>query len=177
MRESEPVWRAFEANEVTHSGAHYLLAVAGLSRDRAAPRAADIARHLGVSRAAVSLQLRSLEGQRLTRSAADQRVHLTRAGADLVARIAGKREVVHAFLRDVLGVSEQRARMDACKVEHLLSEETGAALVHLIRFLKSDHAVVKSFLRTYRRTTHVCPEDERCEFCPGSCLLRALGRE
>jgi Mn-dependent DtxR family transcriptional regulator len=177
MRDPRPLWRAFEANEVTHSGAHYLLAVAALSRDGVAPRAAEIARHLGVSRAAVSLQLRTLEGQRLTRSAADQRIHLTRAGADLVARIAGKREVVHAFLSDVLGVSEPRSRADACKVEHLLSEETGAALVHLIRFLKSDHPAVKAFLRAYRRTTHACPPDERCEFCPGTCLLRAMGRE
>jgi hypothetical protein len=67
--------------------------------------------------------------------------------------------------------------MDACKVEHLLSEETGAALVHLIRFLKSDHPAVKAFLRSFRRTIHECPPDQRCEFCPGSCLLRALGRD
>ena len=55
-----PLWRAFEANEVTHSAAHYLLAIAGLER-RAPPRAADVARYLGVSRAAASLQLRSLQ--------------------------------------------------------------------------------------------------------------------
>ena len=69
----EPLWRAFEANEITHSGAHYLLAVAALARRAAAPRAADVARYLGVSRAAASLQLRSLQDHGLVEP--DTRAH------------------------------------------------------------------------------------------------------
>jgi Mn-dependent DtxR family transcriptional regulator len=167
------VWREFEANEVTHSGAHYLLAIGALAREGTPPRAADIARHLGVSRAAVSLQLRILAGHRLVRAAADSRIHLTRAGADLVARIAGKREVVLRLLRDVLGVPAHRAELDACKVEHLLSEETGGALVRLIRFLDSGHPSARSFLEAYRTTIGECPPGDRCEFCERECLLRA----
>ena len=173
MSHPEKSWRAFEANEITHSGAHYLLAIGALSKEGAPPRAADVARHLEVSRAAVSLQLRSLVGQRLIRIAADQRIHLTRAGADLVARIAGKREVVLQLLRDVLGVPAAQAELDACKVEHLLSEETGGALVHLVRFLGSGNLAAKRFLEAYRTTVLECAPDERCEFCERDCLLRS----
>jgi len=170
-RGHERTWRAFEANEITHSGAHYLLAVASFTKSGHAPRAADVARHLGVSRAATSTQLRSLQEHGMVETDADQRLHLTRAGADLVARVAGKREVLRVFLRDILAVREEIAELDACKVEHLLSEETSAALVRLIRFLRSDNPAAAACMRAFAETTARCPEDGRCELCDRVCLL------
>ncbi len=167
------LWRAFEANEITHSGAHYLLAVAALGRTSTPPRAADVARHLGVSRAAASLQLRSLQEAGLVEVGAGQRLHLTRAGSDLVARVAGKREVVRVFLAEILGVQPETAAVDACKVEHLLSEETSAALVRLIRFLRSPHPAARQALRVFHRTVAACPNDRRCELCDRVCLVAA----
>ena len=166
-------WRAFEANEITHSGAHYLLAVAAFTKGGQAPRAADVARQLGVSRAAASLQLRTLHEHGLVELAEAQRLHLSRAGADLVARIAGKREVLRVFLSDILGVGDDVAERDACKVEHLLSEQTGAALVRLIRFLRSQHPAAREAIEAYRTATDACPEGGNCELCERVCLLAA----
>jgi DtxR family Mn-dependent transcriptional regulator len=164
-------WRAFENNEITHSGAHYLLAVAALTKSGRAPRAADVARHLGVSRSAASLQLRSLHEQGLIESDGTQHLHLTRSGADLVARVTGKREVLRVFLRDILALRSDVAELDACKVEHLLSEETGAALVRLIRFLRSGHPAAEACVAAFRDTTAECPQDGNCELCERVCLL------
>ena len=102
MGDYQKVWREFERNEVTHSAAHYLLAVAAFGKSGRDPRAVDIARTLDVSRAAVSLQVRTLREHGLVDVGDDHRIHLTRTGADLVARIASKREVVRLFLVDVL---------------------------------------------------------------------------
>jgi Mn-dependent DtxR family transcriptional regulator len=173
MESFAATWRAFEANEVTHSAAHYLLAIAGFARRGRDPRAADVARELGVSRTAASLQLRTLQEHGLVEVDSRQRLHLTRAGADLVARIASKREVVRVFLEDILGVRPQAAALDACKVEHLLSEETGAALIRLIRFLRSDHPAAQEALRVFRETTASCPPEARCDLCTNTCLLAA----
>ncbi len=170
---AQPLWRAFEANEITHSGAHYLLAVAALARRAAAPRAADVARYLGVSRAAASLQLRSLQDHGLVEGDAGSRLHLTRAGNDLVGRVASKRKVLQVFLTEVLGVSEESAEVDACKVEHLLSEDSGAALVRWIRFLRSGHPAAGACLAAFRDTIAACPHDGRCELCADACLLAA----
>lgn len=167
------LWRAFEANEITHSGAHYLLAVAAIGRTGTDPRAADVARHLGVSRAAASLQLRSLQEANLVELDPAQRLHLTRSGSDLVARVAGKREVVRVFLADILEVRPETAAVDACKVEHLLSEETSAALVRLIRFLRSSHPAAEEALRVFHETVAACPSERRCDFCENTCLLAA----
>jgi Mn-dependent DtxR family transcriptional regulator len=168
---SAPLWRAFEANEVTHSGAHYLLAIAGLSR-RTPPRAADVARYLGVSRAAASLQLRSLHEHGLVAAGEQGHLHLTAAGLDLVGRIASKRRILQVFLAEVLGVPEDVAELDACKVEHLLSEESGAALVRWVRFLRSDHPAAAEVRAVFRRTLADCPHDGQCDLCADACLLR-----
>lgn len=171
------LWRAFEANEITHSAAHYLLAVAALGRSGREPRAADVARHLGVSRAAASLQLRSLQEAGLLELDPAQRLHLTRSGSNLVARVAGKREVVRVFLADILGVRPETAAVDACKVEHLLSEETSAALVRLIRFLRSSHPAARAALSAFHETVAACPNDRRCDFCENTCLLAMGGQQ
>lgn len=173
MESFATTWRAFEANEITHSAAHYLLAIAAFHRRGVHPRAADVSRELGISRAAASLQLRSLQEHGLVKVDERQRLHLTRAGADLVARVASKREVVRVFLEEILGVRPQSAAMDACKVEHLLSEETGAALVRLIRFLRSEHPAAQQALAVFKATTATCPPQARCDLCTNTCLLAA----
>ena len=39
-----------------------------------------------------------------------------------------KRVIVKTFLSDVLGVSEEQAEIDSCKIEHLISHSTGERL-------------------------------------------------
>jgi DtxR family Mn-dependent transcriptional regulator len=174
MAEPESVWRQFEANEITHSAAHYLLAIATLAEHAGeAPRAADVARHLDVSRAAVSLQLRSLREHDLVEIGRDRRLRLTGTGADLVGRIASKRRVLRVFFREVLGVPETVAELDACKMEHLISEASSGALVRLLRFLRSGHPAAEEALEAFARVTDRCPPGRRCDLCTEVCLLRA----
>jgi Mn-dependent DtxR family transcriptional regulator len=169
------LWRAFEDNEITHSGAHYLLAIASLGKVGGAPRAADVARRLGVTRAAASLQLRVLQEHGLVEVDEQQRLRPSPAGADLVGRVMSKHEVLLVFMREFLGVGPDTAELDACKVEHLLSEETGAALVRLIRFARSARPEAKAFVSEFRRTTAHCPPGALCELCTEGCLLAAGG--
>jgi Mn-dependent DtxR family transcriptional regulator len=152
MSDYEKVWREFERNEVTHSAAHYLLAVAAFGKSGRDPRAVDIARLLNVSRAAVSLQIRALRDNGLVDVGDDHRIHLTRTGADLVARIASKREVLRLFFVDVLGVDPETAERDACKIEHLISEQSGAALVRFIGCLRADEAALAELVGRVRAT-------------------------
>jgi DtxR family Mn-dependent transcriptional regulator len=175
MSAQPPLWRAFEDNEITHSGAHYLLAISSLAKWGKAPRASEVARRLGVTRAAASLQLRALQQHGLVDLDDQQRLHLSAVGANLVARVASKHEVLLVFLGELLGVRAGTAELDACKVEHLLSEETGAALVRLIRFARSGQPEAQAFLAEFRRATAHCPPGARCELCTETCLLAAGG--
>ena len=170
MGDYQKVWREFERNEVTHSAAHYLLAVAAFGKSGRDPRAVDIARTLDVSRAAVSLQIRTLREHGLVDVGDDHRVHLTRTGADLVARIASKREVVRLFLVDVLGVDPETAERDACKIEHLISEQSSAALVHFISCLRADEDALADLVRRVRALAAVGADD------PSRDLQATIGR-
>jgi len=82
-----PVWRAFEDNEITHSGAHYLLAIAALARS-ANPSRRGCRPATRLTRAAASLQLRTLHDHGLVKIDSRLRLALTREGADIVARVA-----------------------------------------------------------------------------------------
>jgi Mn-dependent DtxR family transcriptional regulator len=169
----ERVWREFEDNEISHSAAHYLLAISGLEQTGDHPRAADIARALEVSRAAVSLQLRTLRDHGLVEIGSDHRIRLSTLGSDVVARVASKREVVRAFLGQVLGVDDDTAEQDACKIEHLISEQTGAALARFLHFVGAAGDDAVTLLEAFREATADCPPGARCDFCTRRCLIRS----
>lgn len=177
MGDYEKEWRAFERNEVTHSAAHYLLAVAAFAKSGRDPRAVDVARQLEVSRAAVSLQIRTLRENGLVDVGDDHRIRLTRTGADLVARIASKREVVRCFLSDVLGVDPETAERDACKIEHLISEESGAALVQFINRLHDDEAALADIVRRVREASATGADDEVRDLERAERLFREADRD
>jgi len=52
----------------------------------------------------------------------------------------------------VLGVDPETAERDACKVEHLISEQSGAALVNFISCLRADEAALAELVRRTRAT-------------------------
>lgn len=54
------VWKEFEENEITHSVAHYLMAIDELHKDFGYARAVDIAKELEISAASCSNGLKSL---------------------------------------------------------------------------------------------------------------------
>ena len=132
-------WKQFEANELTHSAAHHLLAIHAVgSKYGGWARVSDIARQLDVTRGSVSINLRALKKRGWVKTDEHHMVALSPAGTKIVQVILAKRVVVKAFLVNVLGVPEPQAEIDSCKVEHLLSDESGHRLVQFMRFFSSD---------------------------------------
>jgi DtxR family Mn-dependent transcriptional regulator len=163
--------RAAGSAEVTHSVAHYLLALAGLLRAGETPRAADLARALRVSRAAASLQLRALVHRGLVDLGENRRLRLSAAGLAVVARLDLQRETFRTLLRDALGVPAAVADADACKVEHLLSEDTTITLTHWVRLLLSGHPAALACRDFFRELTASCPPATVCDACKARCVL------
>ena len=60
------------------------------------------------------------------------------------------RLVVKKFLSQALGMDEDDAEIDACKVEHLLSAEARSRLVSFLRFLLSQDDRSQGFLEAFR---------------------------
>ena len=102
-------------------------------------------------------------------------VALSPEGTKSVHVILAKRVVMKAFLVNVLGVPEAEAEIDSCKVEHLLSDESGHRLVQFMRFLSCDPSW-KKLLTRFRRFDLACPDSRACDVCQGRCLMDELDR-
>jgi DtxR family Mn-dependent transcriptional regulator len=125
------IWKEFEANELTHSAAHHLLAIDEIGAEYGGwARVSDIAKDLGITRGSVSINLRALKKRGLVLSDEHRMVKLSPKGLEIVQAVKVRKAVFKAFLTDVLGVSESQADIDSCKVEHLLSHETTTRLEH-----------------------------------------------
>ena len=108
---------------MTQSLEDYLEMVSFLADDGDV-RVTDIAARLHVSKPSVLTALRVLEDQGLIEHERYRTVSLTQQGALRAAKIRDRHNFLTLFLRDVVGVSADIAEKDACKMEHLLSEET-----------------------------------------------------
>jgi DtxR family Mn-dependent transcriptional regulator len=108
---------------MTQSLEDYLEMVSFLSDDGEV-RVTDIASRLGVSKPSVLTALKTLEAQGLLEHERYRTVILTQQGAIRASEIRDRHNFLTVFLRDTLGVSAETAEEDACKMEHILSEET-----------------------------------------------------
>jgi DtxR family Mn-dependent transcriptional regulator len=116
---------------MTQSLEDYLEMVSFLS-DEGEVRVTDIASRLGVSKPSVLTALKTLEEQGLLEHERYRRVNLTREGIRQAADIRERHSTLTVFLTDVIGVSAETAEKDACKMEHLLSDETLKKIKNLV---------------------------------------------
>jgi DtxR family Mn-dependent transcriptional regulator len=102
-------------------------------------RAAELARHLGVSRASVSKFKRMLEREKLlhrSRRPTDA-LRLTEKGKRLAVRMVRRHRLVETFLHGTLRMPLDRVHSEAERIEHAISDDVSARLA---RFL--DHPSV-----------------------------------
>lgn len=108
---------------MTQSLEDYLETVSFLSDDGGV-RVTDIAIRLGVSKPSVLTALKTLEERGLLEHERYRGVTLTDEGTKEAMKIRERHTFLTLFLRDVVGVQENIAEKDACRMEHVLSEET-----------------------------------------------------
>ncbi len=170
-------WKEFEANELTHSAAHHLLAIyeVGLAYGGWA-RVSYIARRLDITRGSVSINLRALKRREWIETDDHHMVKLSARGLKAAQAVMAKRVVVKAFLSEVLNTPDPQADIDSCKIEHLISDVTGQRLARFTRLLTSDDPVARAFLARFRSSHAECPESRTCDVCKGHCLVDELER-
>ena len=118
------------------SGEMYLETIYVLRKDKGFVRAIDIGAELGYSKPSVSRAMGILRDGGYINVAQDGGISLTEAGLEVAERTY-ERHTVLSKLFMKLGVDEENAVNDACKIEHVISSTTFAALKkHLNEDLK-----------------------------------------
>ena len=135
-------WKEFEANELTHSAAHHLLAIGELGAQYGGwARVSDIARQLAITRGSVSINLRTLKKRGYIVTDEHRMVKLSTKGLEIVHAVQARKAAFKTFLTDVLGVEEHQAEIDSCKIEHLISDETSERLAAFVAQYRDLHPV------------------------------------
>lgn len=109
------------------SGEDYLEAILILGEKRGAVRSVDIARHLDYSKPSVSRAMALLRESGHILMGEDGLITLTESGRRVAESMYERHRLLTAWLIR-LGVGEETAAADACKLEHDLSEESYARL-------------------------------------------------
>jgi DtxR family Mn-dependent transcriptional regulator len=157
------VWKEFEHNEITHSAAHHLMAIDDLVQRYGYARVSDIARALHITRGSVSISLRPLKDAGLVLQDENRHVRLSEEGMRLVQAVKAKRQLVKRLLSEVLGLTPEMAEIDACKTEHLVSNETARRIVSLLKFIDRAPAAARQFFDAWKKF------DPGCDHKPASC--------
>lgn len=168
------VWKEFEANELTHSAAHYLIAVRDLIAQNGYARITDVAGALNIARSSASIGLRTLVDKGFVKEDANKFIRLTAKGEQVTAEIAGKKVVLRRFLEEILLVKPHQAEVDTCKIEHLISSETGAKLLDFLKFMTSADPKVRQVMKTFWAGLPTCEGPGTCPVCDDVCLREAL---
>lgn len=134
--EANQVWKEFEENEITHSVAHYLMAIDELREDLWYARAVDISKELEISAASCSNGLKSLLKKWLVHEDENRFISLSEDGQNAVEKIKKNRELFILFFKDVLWANMEESVVNACKIEHLISPHITRKLDKFIKHMK-----------------------------------------
>ena len=108
---------------IYESAEDYLEAILVIGRRWGMVRSIDIANELGFSKPSVSVAMKKLRESGYIEMEPDGSIKLLPAGAAIAGQIYERHQTLTDFFV-YLGVSEETASADACKVEHDLSPET-----------------------------------------------------
>jgi len=120
---------------IHESGENYLEQIYMLSRQKEKIRAVDLCAALGFSRPTVSVMLRELRAEGFVTAAENGGLVLTQKG-EAVAKRMYERHCIIAEVLMRLGVSQETALNDACKIEHDISDETFLKIREYLRGTK-----------------------------------------
>ena len=165
-------WKEFDQNVISHSAAHHLMAVDDLVNRLGYARVSDVARQLGITRGSVSISLKPMKEAGLVLQDENRHLRLSEMGQRLVDAVKTKRALIQRLLAEVLAVDAEQAEIDACKVEHLTSNQTARQLVAFFRFLDENADQATTLLRLWRQFDQECnhrPED--CPTCGDKCMV------
>lgn len=93
----------------------------------------DIAKRLNVSKPSVTKAIKYLKTQGLVDTQKYGTITLTEKGRELSENIYSKHQLIKLFLEHSLKLSPEQASIDACKIEHVLSNEMVEAINNYLK--------------------------------------------
>ncbi len=114
--------------ELTESVEMYLESIYILERDQGHARVVDISNFLDISKPSVTKAMHLLRDKGLIHNEAYGHITLTEKGKEISKEIVIKHNLISDFLQKSLSLSSRQASQNACKMEHVISDEMMEAI-------------------------------------------------
>ena len=118
--------------EIKESGEMYLETILVLHDVKGAVRSIDVAEYMGFSKPSVSRAMGILKNNDFIVIDKEGYITLTEKGKSTAEKIYERHKVLSSLLIN-LGVSEKTATDDACRIEHVISDETFNAIKNYVK--------------------------------------------
>lgn len=109
--------------KIKESAENYLETILILSRKTGAVRSIDVANEMNFTKASISVAMKRLREDEYISMDADGIITLTDKGKEVASMVYERHQLIAKILI-ALGVSENTAYEDSCKIEHDLSRES-----------------------------------------------------
>ncbi len=119
------------------SGEDYLETILLLTNKSPFVRSIDIANELGFTKPSVSRAVGILKADGFITVGTDGQILLTESGKKRANDVYAKHSVLKKFLEEIIGVDKETAEEDACRIEHVISEESYSKLRKFIEDYQS----------------------------------------
>ena len=125
--------------KIQESAENYLETIYMLKKSNGSVRSIDIAHELGYSKPSVSVAMKNLRENGYIVVDNGGMIELTELGQEIADKMFERHTLLTNWLT-ALGVSPDVAAEDACKIEHVISDETFDALkIHLNKWIENDN--------------------------------------
>ena len=117
--------------KIQESAENYIETIYIMSKKKQSIKAIDIAKELDYSKASVSVAMKNLREQGYIVVDEAGYISLTPTGIAIGEGLYERHVVISQWLR-LLGVPEEKAASDACKMEHVLSKDSWQAIKRFV---------------------------------------------
>jgi DtxR family Mn-dependent transcriptional regulator len=156
----------------------YLETIFLLVKENKVARVRDIAKARNVRAGSVSPALKRLAALGLVDYARREYVTLTEDGQREARRVLARHDLLTAFFRDVLQMSNEAARKDACAIEHVLTNEGMDRLARFLEYVSVCPEGHKLFMDRFHSCSLVHDDVPPCKHtCPAGFEKKSARRE
>ncbi len=109
--------------KIKESAENYLETILVLKNKNGLVRSIDVANHLGFSKPSISVAMKAFREEGYITMESDGNIELTEKGLEIAEEMYQRHHVIaHALM--AIGVSEETAYEDSCRIEHHISKES-----------------------------------------------------
>ncbi len=109
--------------QIKESAENYLEAILMIKKEKGNVRSIDVANHLNFTKPSVSVAMKSFREEGYVTMDNDGSINLTQKGMEIAEKVYERHEVIAKALI-ALGIEEEVAYEDSCKIEHDISQQT-----------------------------------------------------